>query len=242
MRKDSEVNKFNELPGEVFYLIEDYLRTHLHPALKSFQGTFDAIKKSKIVNMLKFLEVLGSLMQVDYSIHQDRQNINDYSDSSIIRVQKLNQGYKILIDRDTVPANPEFVRKWNLLGNMVTLEVSGEVMAKLFGIPNCDKIRKARKLLENAGVSYEFVNVREQDMDELTIRKWIDELGIEVVINKRSATFRQLPEDLKNFSNEKIAVEVIQKYPTLIQRPLFEISNSVGIGISQLKATLEEIV
>ena len=242
MRKDSEVNKFNELPGEAFYLIEDYLRTHLHPALKSFQGTFDAIKKSKIVNMLKFLEVLGSLMQVDYGIDQNQQNIHDYSVSNVLKVQKMNKCYKILIDRDTVPANPEFVRKWNLLGNMVTLEVSGEVMVKLFGIPNCDKIRKARKLLENAGVSYEFVNVREQEIDELTIRKWFDQLGIGVVINKRSATFRQLPEDLKNFSNEKIAVEVIQKFPTLIQRPLFEIGNSVKIGLSQLKTSLEEIV
>ena len=242
MRKDSEVNKFNELPGEAFYLIEDYLRTHLHPALKSFQGTYDAVKKSKIVNMLKFLEVLGSLMQVDYGIDQNQQNIHDYSVSNILKVQKMNKGYKILIDRDTVPANPEFVRKWNLLGNMVTLEVSGEVMVKLFGIPNCDKIRKARKLLENAGVSYEFVNVREQEIDELTIRKWFDQLGIGVVINKRSATFRQLPEDLKNFSNEKIAVEVIQKFPTLIQRPLFETGNSVKIGLSQLKTSVEEIV
>lgn len=242
MLKDSEVNKFNELPGADFYLLEEYLRTHLHPALKSFQGVQDAAKKSQIINMLKFLEILGSLMQISTHSSHDEKNINDYSVGNLIKVQKMNKGYKIFIDRGTVPANPEFVRKWNSLGNMVTLEVSGEIMVKLFGIPNCDKIRKARKLLENAGLSYEFVNVREQKTDELTIRKWFDQLGVQVVVNKRSATYRQLSEDQKKLSNEKSLVEVIQQYPTLIQRPLFEINDSVQIGLSQLKNTIEEIL
>ena len=75
MLKDSEVNKFNELPGADFYLLEEYLRTHLHPALKSFQGVQDAAKKSQIINMLKFLEILGSLMQISTHSSHDEKNI-----------------------------------------------------------------------------------------------------------------------------------------------------------------------
>ena len=95
-------------------------------------------------------------------------------------IQKDELGYKILIDRDTVPANPTFINDWNALKSEVKIEALGEVMIKLYGIPNCDKIKKAKKMLEQSCVSYEFINLRESLPNESTIKHWLQALDVNI--------------------------------------------------------------
>ena len=88
-------------------------------------------------------------------------------------------------------------------------------MMQIFGIPNCDTIKKTLKFLDQKGVAYEFINYREQSLSNEFLSKVINAVGLENLINKRSTTFRQLSDVEKN----NINIDLIQKNPTLIKRP-----------------------
>lgn len=241
MRKDKIDIVSSELPGASFYIIEDYLRVHLQPYLKRFHTGLDIQSRKKIMNILQFLEALTYLS--DICKKKDAAPSDSLMKSKFegLLIQKDELGYKILIDRDTVPANPTFINDWNALKSEVKIEALGEVMIKLYGIPNCDKIKKAKKMLEQSCVSYEFINLRESLPNESTIKHWLQVLDVNEVVNKRSTTFRKLNDDERNFSNIDEILTVISGHPTIIQRPLFEYKEAVKIGLSELSKAIEEL-
>lgn len=238
MRKDRIDIVSSKLPGAAFYVIEDYLRTHLQPYLRCFHSNLNVELRQKIINVIEFLEVLTFL----YDVCKNRKRVTTElilkSKFESLSIQKLELGYKILIDRDTVPANPAFVSQWNALDNGVKIEAVGEVMIKLYGIPNCDKIKKARKLLEKSCVSHEFINLRDDLPDDKTLQWWFEVLG-EKLVNKRSTTFRNLEDSERNVSEDIGWLIIIKNNPTIIQRPLFEFNSEVGIGLSELSNVIE---
>tara|TARA_B100000674_G_scaffold470161_1_gene457724 strand:- start:11 stop:739 length:729 start_codon:yes stop_codon:yes gene_type:complete len=241
MRKDKIDINSSILPGASFYIIEDYLRVHLRPYLRRFHSTLDSRLPEKITAIIKFLELLNYLSEV----HSKGETISVKElfekKFTCMEIQKFKRNYKILIDRDTVPANPDFVKQWNLLDSGVKIEVSGEVMIKLYGIPNCDKIRKAKKLLEQSCISHEFINIRECIPEEKSIKQWIETLGEKELINKRSTTYRNLKSNELNRSDVFDWISLIRKHPTLIQRPLFEAKGEVKVGLASLIETIEEL-
>ena len=241
MRKDKIDIVSSELPGASFYIIEDYLRVHLQPYLKRFHTGLDIQSRKKIMNILQFLEALTYLSDICKKKEAALSDSLMKSKFEGLLIQKDELGYKILIDRDTVPANPTFINDWNALKSEVKIEALGEVMIKLYGIPNCDKIKKAKKMLEQSCVSYEFINLRESLPNESTIKHWLQVLDVNKLVNKRSTTYRKLNDDERNLSNIDEILTVISGHPTIIQRPLFEYKEAVKIGLSELSKAIEEL-
>ena len=103
----------------------------------------------------------------------------------------------------------------------------------MYGIKNCDTIKKARKFLEVNNIEYEFHDFRENGLNPIQLRSWMSELGWEKVINKRSTTWRNLPNETKENMNEVLAIVVAEEQPTIIKRPVLEVADRVMIGFSE---------
>ena len=102
--------------------------------------------------------------------------------------------------------------------------------ATIYGIKNCDTVKKARQWLAANGSDYAFVDVREDGVDKTEIQRWIDVAGIDVVVNKRSTTWKQLSDKQKEGLNEATALDLLLANPTLVKRPVLTIDDSVFIG------------
>jgi arsenate reductase len=102
--------------------------------------------------------------------------------------------------------------------------------ATIYGIKNCDTVKKARQWLATNGSDYAFVDVREDGVDKTEIQRWIDVAGIDVVVNKRSTTWKQLSDEQKEGLNETTALDLLLANPTLVKRPVLTIDDSVFIG------------
>ena len=100
----------------------------------------------------------------------------------------------------------------------------------LFGIPNCDTVRKARKWLDNQGQAHEFIDLRADTPSTHKIAEWLAAVGAERLINRRSTTFKQLSQRDKAALEDDGAVSVLQAQPTLIKRPVLEWKNTVSVG------------
>jgi len=103
-------------------------------------------------------------------------------------------------------------------------------MITIWGLKNCDTCRKALKWLEAEGIAYRFIDVRKDDLDISHLQKWVDDIGIERLINRRGTTWRGLSEDIKENVDEKNAPQLLLEHPALMKRPIWEIGlkNSVG--------------
>ncbi|SIT07614.1 ArsC family reductase [Neptunomonas antarctica] len=93
----------------------------------------------------------------------------------------------------------------------------------LFGIKNCDTIKKARKWLEAHQVEYRFHDFRVDGLSEALLDQWISALGWEVLLNKRSTSWRQLPESVKENIDAASARAVMLENPAIIKRPVLEL-------------------
>lgn len=92
----------------------------------------------------------------------------------------------------------------------------------LYGIKNCDTVKKARDWLADRQIQYHFHDFRIDGLTEMQVRQWIDVIGLEALVNKRSTTWKALDESAKADFNEQTAVSVIVENPTLIKRPLLD--------------------
>lgn len=95
-------------------------------------------------------------------------------------------------------------------------------MTTLYGIKNCDTIKKARKWLADHGVEYVFHDYRVDGLEQKQLEQWCQELGWEQVLNKRGTTWRKLPDDVKNSIDEISAIKLMLEQPAMIKRPLLE--------------------
>ncbi len=100
----------------------------------------------------------------------------------------------------------------------------------MFGIPNCDTIKKAKKWLEAEGITYEFHDYRKQGVDAALVMEFCDVLGWEVVLNKRGTTYRQLTQDQKDSLNQENAIKLLVENPAMIKRPILKVNDQLHIG------------
>jgi len=103
---------------------------------------------------------------------------------------------------------------------------------KLFGIPNCDKVRAARRWLEQHNKTYEFVDLRQPAIDCQTLQTWSDQVGWEAILNRRSTTWRSLEETAKSDLDSARACQLMSDHPTLIKRPVLTHSDSILLDFS----------
>jgi Spx/MgsR family transcriptional regulator len=102
--------------------------------------------------------------------------------------------------------------------------------ATLYGIKNCDTVKKARQWLKTNGSDYTFVDVREDGVDKTEVQRWLDKAGLDVVVNKRSTTWKKLSDEQKDGLNEITALDLLLANPTLVKRPVLTIDDSVFVG------------
>jgi len=93
----------------------------------------------------------------------------------------------------------------------------------LYGIPNCDTVKKARTWLDGRGVTYRFHDFRAEGLDRKWLEAWVKALGWETVLNKASTTFKDLPEDKKLGLTEAKVIALMLASPTMIKRPVLDL-------------------
>ena len=105
---------------------------------------------------------------------------------------------------------------------------SGDI--QLYGIPNCDTVKKARVWLDADGVGYAFHDYKKEGVDPVKLSAWSDEIGWETLLNRRGTTFRGLPDaDKANIDRAK-ALQLMQAHPSLIKRPVVEHPGGLLVG------------
>ncbi len=103
-------------------------------------------------------------------------------------------------------------------------------MLTLFGIKQCDTVKKTLKWLDQNGVAHTFHDIRKDGLNQQMIQHWIDALGWEVVVNKRSTTWRGLDNEIKHSLSADNVVALLLENPTLIKRPIVEQGETILIG------------
>ncbi len=103
-------------------------------------------------------------------------------------------------------------------------------MITLYGIKNCDTVKKARRWLEDHGIEYRFHDFREDGLDAGQVRTWLDELGWETLVNKRSTTWKALDPAQRESMDDSTALAAILEQPTLIKRPLLDTGHERRTG------------
>jgi len=101
---------------------------------------------------------------------------------------------------------------------------------RVYGIASCDGCRRARRTLEQAAIEHHWTDLRETPPDLNTLQRWILRIGPETLVNRRSASWRQLaPGDRQAASGSGLA-KLLQGHPTLIKRPLIEHRDECRVG------------
>lgn len=90
----------------------------------------------------------------------------------------------------------------------------------LYGIPNCDTVRKARKWLDGKGLDYEFHDYKKEGVQPDELERWADRCGWESLLNRRGTTFRKLSEYAKTDIDRAEAIDLMLQHPSLIKRPV----------------------
>lgn len=101
---------------------------------------------------------------------------------------------------------------------------------QIYGIKNCDTMKKALNWLDEHGIAYEFIDYKKHGVDESVLRAAISAHGWESVINRRGTSWRKLPEDVKNNMDENSAIGAALDNPSLIKRPLLHTQNAYHLG------------
>ncbi|MFW2373079.1 MAG: ArsC family reductase [Gammaproteobacteria bacterium] len=106
-------------------------------------------------------------------------------------------------------------------------------MVTLYGIPNCDTMKKARSWLDEHGIDYEFHNYKKQGVPAAAVKSWVKQLGWEVLLNKRGTTWRQLDETTKANVDTQSAIAIMQENPSIIKRPVLDMDGQLQVGFSE---------
>lgn len=104
---------------------------------------------------------------------------------------------------------------------------------KLYGIPNCDTVKKARAWLDDRGIEAEFHDYKKQGVPIEVLKKAARQLGWEALINKKGPTWRKQPDEVKNaVASEKAAFEFLAVTSSAIRRPLLDVDGTYHLGFS----------
>jgi arsenate reductase len=100
----------------------------------------------------------------------------------------------------------------------------------IYGIKNCDTMKKARSWLDSHGVAYSFHDYKAEGIGKDKLKTWCDELGWEALLNRAGTTFRKLPDADKEGLNERKAVALMLAQPSMIKRPVLDLGGKLLVG------------
>ena len=100
---------------------------------------------------------------------------------------------------------------------------------QVYGIKNCDTVKKALVYLNDHDVNYQFIDFRQNPISQQVLIKMVESVGWELLINKRSTTYRSLSEEEKS----NINYDLVLRLPTLIKRPVLVRGENIMVGFSE---------
>ncbi len=103
-------------------------------------------------------------------------------------------------------------------------------MFTLYGIKNCDTCRRARKAMDGTGIPYQFHDLREDGLSAALLEHLLEKVPVVEAINKRSTTWRNLPDEEKQAVDANKARELLLANPTLLKRPLLDTGDEILVG------------
>ena len=105
-------------------------------------------------------------------------------------------------------------------------------MIKLYGIRNCDTVKKARKWLDDQAVDYQFVDFKHTPPDQDLLETWCQHLDWQDLVNRRGTTWRKLPDNDKAELSQAKAIQLMLAQPSLIKRPVWQLKQRMLLGFS----------
>jgi Spx/MgsR family transcriptional regulator len=105
----------------------------------------------------------------------------------------------------------------------------------LYGIPNCDTIKKARAWLAAHGIAHAFHDYKKEGVERALLACWCDAAGWETLLNRRGTTWRKLPEADRDGVDRERALDLMCAHPSLIKRPVLVIGDVVEVGFSEAR-------
>ena len=100
----------------------------------------------------------------------------------------------------------------------------------IYGIKNCDTMKKARAWLDKHGIAHTFHDYRIEGIDKPQLERWVKEAGWETVLNRAGTTFRKLPDKDREGVTEKKAIALMLAQPSMIKRPVLEAGGRLTVG------------
>ena len=100
----------------------------------------------------------------------------------------------------------------------------------IYGIKNCDTMKKARAWLDGHGVTYDFHDYKSEGITKEKLREWSNEVGWETLLNRAGTTFRKLADGDKDGLNEKKALALMLAQPSMIKRPVLDLGGRRLVG------------
>lgn len=100
----------------------------------------------------------------------------------------------------------------------------------IYGIKNCDTMKKARVWLDKHGVAYDFHDYKSAGIERARLEAWAGKMGWEALLNRAGTTFRKLPESDKQALTEKKAIALMMAQPSMIKRPVLDIGGKLLVG------------
>lgn len=114
---------------------------------------------------------------------------------------------------------------------------TGRMTPTLYGIPNCDTVKKARTWLDQHGFAFVFHDYKKAGIDRPRLEQWVAEHGWQTVLNRAGTTFRALPDAAKADLDAAKAVDLMLVQPSMIKRPVLDLGDRTLVGF---KAELYE--
>lgn len=104
---------------------------------------------------------------------------------------------------------------------------------QLYGIPNCDTVKKARTWLEANGIDYAFHDFKKQGVSDPLLRRWLAQVPLSLLLNRKGTTWRALADADKALAEDADgAIALMQRSPSLIKRPVLEHDGAVSVGFA----------
>lgn len=100
----------------------------------------------------------------------------------------------------------------------------------IYGIKNCDTMKKARAWLDDHGVVYAFHDYKAEGIDKVALERWARNVGWEVLLNRAGTTFRKLPDKDRENVTEKKAIALMLAQPSMIKRPVLDVGGKLIAG------------
>jgi Spx/MgsR family transcriptional regulator len=102
----------------------------------------------------------------------------------------------------------------------------------LYGISNCDTIKKAKNWLELNNIDYKFHDFRKQGLEPEIIQSWLTQIPWDKLLNKRSTTWRNLELEVQQSVNAENIIQLLVENPTLIKRPVLNVNGIINVGFN----------